>query len=89
MIMFDFYCDVLLYVPVSLVSSLPVFPDLPEISYDNSVLTYVNSAVDFLSFVLPLNVILPLCIFCEGVLHWRILFSTIDRIKHWLPFWGG
>ena len=87
--MFDFYCDVLLYVPVSLVSSLPVFPSLPSINYDNSIIQYLNSAVDFLSFVLPLNIIIPVCVFSEAVLHWRVVFASIDRVKHWLPFWGG
>lgn len=87
--MFDFYCNVLLAVPVELVSSLPDFPSIPALQVDNSLVNYLNSAVAFLSFVLPLNVILPVAAFSEAVLHYKAMFALIDRIKHWLPFWGG
>ena len=87
--MFDFYCDVLLAVPVELVSSLPDFPSLPSLTVDSSITGYINSAVDFLSFILPLNVVLPVVAFSEAVLHWRSLYAVADHFKHWLPFWGG
>lgn len=87
--MFDFYCDVLLAVPVELVSSLPDFPTIPSFTSDNSIVTYLNTGVQFLSFVLPLNVILPVVAFSEAVLHYKAMFALIDRIKHWVPFWGG